>query len=417
MGCFNKYDPVDCGCACQARFVVGCGGAPVSGATVTVRTTPDGAPVATGTTDAQGLVALDIGAAGPYRVTVAADGTAGFDQTMTLACGATHPIDVCCAATFCVTGATGFPTAGAIVTAAPSAGGAGTSGTTDSTGCVTLELGGAGPYEVTVTAANFEPFDGTIVVTCGGTFTIVLCVAGSRITVHVTGCDVAQPGATVTFAGRTQTTDSSGHAYFPVPAPGTYPYSVSQTRYQTLSGNYTVQYLCQPGTINASLNPAAGYYCACNDATRYLPRPATLHGNDALYGAYTLTYDAGYDFWIGSLVVPWVNQCGCNLMATSRAPTLWYTWGGLTGCAPAVYGSLDGYFCPIEGQSYDNSFWINQSNVSTVLAPGTLLDVTTTSTGCVCNNRIPGVQPGSCLNVPGVVLLYGPAPIVLHVTE
>jgi hypothetical protein len=67
------------------------GGAPVAGAVVTL-TNPGGFPVATGSTDAAGLVTLDAFAAGPYTYTAAAAGYTTGTGTVSGSCGGVVPV-------------------------------------------------------------------------------------------------------------------------------------------------------------------------------------------------------------------------------------------------------------------------------------------------------------------------------------
>lgn len=94
MGCFSKWDIGGCGCGCGVTFQVLCGSANVNGATVTIKT-GGGVVVATGTTNAFGLVVLTIPSAGTYTVSATGGTCTGITRSMSLACGNTYTLGCC----------------------------------------------------------------------------------------------------------------------------------------------------------------------------------------------------------------------------------------------------------------------------------------------------------------------------------
>lgn len=86
---------IGCPCCGSASCVVtfhltGCNGGDVQGITVNVKS--GGSTIATGATDAGGLVTLDIGTAGTYTVEVPSSTGFDYSQSTALTCGSTYTI-------------------------------------------------------------------------------------------------------------------------------------------------------------------------------------------------------------------------------------------------------------------------------------------------------------------------------------
>lgn len=90
---FSSWDIGGCGCSCVVGFSVLCGTNEVEGAEVTV--SRGGVTIVSGTTDASGAVALDVGTAGTYAVTATAAGDQGYSGSLDLACGGSETLQVC----------------------------------------------------------------------------------------------------------------------------------------------------------------------------------------------------------------------------------------------------------------------------------------------------------------------------------
>jgi carboxypeptidase family protein len=402
-----------CPCTCQVTFIAFCGASTISGATVTVKS--GGTTIDSGTTDGSGHVTLTIPSGGSYEVIATEMGDYGFDETMALSCGATYSLDLCCKVTVCVSTLAGAPISGATVTV-KSGGTTVATCTTDASGCCTLDVGTPASYEVVVAATGYVTSDEpSVALACEGTHSVTLCTTANCLTFQVNGCGVAQPGATVTFAGLTGTTDSSGRVCIPTPAAGTYAYSVSQTRFAAATGSRTVT-ACGSSTLTVNLTEAAGYHCACNSASAYLPRPDTLFATDACLGVSpTLVYGAdGGAYWSGSQGVTNSGcQCGDNNSTQQNITTVWYYWPdpGTGDCGGGVG------LCPVQlklvppGQTGDNFCQSNCAGPTTfggpasyTIAPGTALSVSASYTGCLpcVNYGVFGSLQGSCggANIP-----------------
>ena len=107
----------------------------------------------------------------PMAVDIFAIGETGCSCT----CGGGGP----CNATVCVTGAAGTALSGATVNILTACSGGSTvvTGTTDPTGCVTINIGSAGTYCVQVIATGFNTWTLSTALTCGGTTNVPLATA------------------------------------------------------------------------------------------------------------------------------------------------------------------------------------------------------------------------------------------------
>lgn len=346
MSCFTTTDLGGCGCGCSpVTFTVVCGTTPVVGASVSVSS--GGTTVASGTTNGSGQATLAIPSAGTY--TVAASGgtpncNPGFSGSMALACGATYTLQCCCTEKVCVTACpTGAAIAGASV-AIKSGGTTVSSGTTDSTGCVILNIPSGGSYELIVTASGYKGYDGTRTLACGGTASVVLQpnTANATIKFQLTGCcNLSLAGVSIALSdGQTATTDAAGAASFWQGTAGTYSYTASKSRFVSATGNVTVTG-CQTTTttVNITLSPATGYHCGpkCSSASpQFLadPVPDTLFLTDSAYGATTLAYSAtggpgGTAGWSGTLTATFPEPAGypAGVCPASTTFTITYRLG------------------------------------------------------------------------------------------
>lgn len=214
--------------------------------------------------------------------------------------------DSCCASSCGLSGATFTLKSGGTTVA---------TGTTDATGCVTINAVTAGTYDLTVAYGGSTLTDSGFTVMCASTYTFFY--AG----LYVLGCNGQPvPGATVTVnppAGLTVspssvTSDGTGLARgFCYPTPSL-PYTITQSRFLTSTGTTTA---CD----NVSLAPATGFHCApcCG-----WPVCDTLNLTDSVLGAATLSYDAGLGYWWGTLSYSFGGYCGCPASATTVA----YIW-------------------------------------------------------------------------------------------
>ena len=273
-----------------------------------------------------------------------------------------------CSTAICVESCSGTPLVGATVTVGSLA-----AATTGSGGCVDVcldALGGAGDQQVSVTASGYIPYSNSVDLTCNGTETIKLLPTGSpSILFQIYGCcSQVLPGATVAIGGANYTTNSSGQVRVGITDAGTYPWSISKSRFDTTTGSTTIT-AC-PGTtdVTETLTPASGYECAPSNCGGTViladPIPDTLTLTDSVYGAVTLTYAAtapagfpatigGGEGWYspgGGTSVTAAAACNC----AGGSVTAWYFLGRScyscteypSGVIQVAYGHINGSWCP-----------------------------------------------------------------------
>lgn len=234
-----------------------------------------------------------------------------------------------CSATICVTQCPGgTELVGATVSVKQGATTIGTGTTVDDGAghaCVSICLdsgGGAGSYQVIITATGYQGYTGTLSLACNGTTTIELqpSTAPATVTFSVTGCcGAAVSGATITLSdGQSCTTNSSGQCSFWIGAAGTYTYTVSKSRFVDATGSVTVAASCQGTTtsVGVAMTAASGYACPPYDPSGHAladPIPTTLHLTDSAYGGCTLTWDPtpGNLWWHGQLTASFAAHCNC----------------------------------------------------------------------------------------------------------
>lgn len=177
--CDDKHAIEICSCVCSAGIcVTGCGGGPITNATITVASL---APVSTDNTGCRSVCLDPLGGAGSYTVKVTAPGYQPYSNTRALACGKTIFVELqptgTYAAEFQVNGCCGNPLAppplpGATVTVG------GAAYTTDANGQVFLGITDPGTYPWIVSKARFA--------SQSGSFTIAACGAvGAAITCNM----------------------------------------------------------------------------------------------------------------------------------------------------------------------------------------------------------------------------------------
>lgn len=163
------------------------------------------------------------------------------DLVVATACGGRWVAEKggCADVTFHVTCSAASVT-GATVTVSDS-GGQVASGTTDSTGAVSLRIPGSGTYTVTATGGTCtETYTATMALTCGNSYALDCCCS---VTVCVTACPTgAIVGATVTVKDATSgatiatcTTAAGGCCTLSIPAAGSYSVSAAASGYQTFT--------------------------------------------------------------------------------------------------------------------------------------------------------------------------------------
>lgn len=220
-------------------------------------------------------------------------------------------VDSCCSVSCNLSGATFTVKSGGTTVA---------TGTTGAGGSVTLDLGTAGTYDVTVSYGGSTLTQSGVALACSS---YTYYYAG----LHVIGCNLlGVPGATVavnppagiTVSPTSVTSDGTGLARgFCYPTPSL-PYTITQSRFLSTSGTTTA---CD----NVSLTAATGYHCAPCCAW---PVCDTLSLTDSVLGATTLTYDAAVGYWWGTLDFSFGGYCGCPASDTTVA----YIWPASGNC-------------------------------------------------------------------------------------
>lgn len=137
----------------------------------------------------------------------------------------TFDVDGCCCGggtcnfTACVTGMSGTALAGATITVLASCPGGATiaTGTTDGTGCVTVNIGSAGTYCVQVDATGFNQWTKTSSMSCAGSMTVPLASSnggggsggGPATGYHETGCNTPASSLVVSIPAMFYTGSAS----------------------------------------------------------------------------------------------------------------------------------------------------------------------------------------------------------------
>jgi hypothetical protein len=336
-----------------------------------------------------------------------------------------------CSTTICVESCSGSALVGATVTVGSLA-----PVTTGATGCVSIcldSLGGAGSYQVKVSDSGYIPYSNTLSLTCNGTKTTKLLPTGSpSILFQVYGCcSQVLPGATVTIAGATYTTDSSGQASIGLTDAGAYPWSISKSRFDTTTGSTTIG-AC-PGTtdVTETLTAASGYECAPTNCAATItladPIPDTLTLTDSVYGAVTLTYlstaPAGFPATIGGGIGWYSPGAGTSVTALaacscpSGGVTVWYFLGRScfscveypTGVIAVAYGDVNASRCPHVTGSIVQAIATPQTDS---LSPTIPYDYSVGMPAVTCGS------PSACSGITGGTgTCFYPGGVTLTVTE
>jgi hypothetical protein len=234
--------------------------------------------------------------------------------------------------------------------------------TTNSSGqcCVSLP---SGSYTSQITKSGYVTYNGSETLSCPTQLNVASPLGYILFT--ISGCTGPLPGATLTIGGSGYISDSNGQVRLTLVS-GSYPWSVSATRFATATGTLVLSgNSCQSvtGSTSVTLLAAAGYTCtcACN-----LPISNTLHATDSVMGAYSLSYDStlsgsnGFPTWSGTVTFT-LGFCGC----AQHSQTIPATWevpspGGTCSQGRTTYGfcamnpgSLN--FCPVASPCTPNT--------------------------------------------------------------
>jgi hypothetical protein len=329
-----------------------------------------------------------------------------------------------CVVTICVQGCGGGALAGAIVSV-PNAVGSPSCTTvlSGSTACCQVNVTTEGSYQVTVSASGFFTYSNTLTLECNTTVTInLLPVTGNpSIEFAVFGvCGLPLAGALVTIGGMSSTTNASGVVDIGITDAGTFPWSVSKSRFVTATGSVTIS-ACTPGngsaptSIVVTLAMAAGFAPAPCTGTVALadPVPNPMNLVDSIYGGGSLVWtpDAAIGFnWAatGGGEFPGIN--GCDPTDISVA---WLLLDCTQECSPngvsvVSTGALSAVGCPQTGPAPTTQGDQNISGFTADLSPELPFDMTITI-------PIPEIIPGVnfCAGVEGACIYPGGGTITI----
>ncbi len=395
-----------CQCDCCNVYHVFCGNTNIAGATVTIKDAPAGTTIDSGVTDASGNVKLCTPAKGTYYLTVSGTGHTDFtDRAYTLDCGRTVQIGVCFQVAVYVLQCSFTPVVAQIVVKLAGIT-VGSGVTSAANGCATVAtLGNPNTYEI-IAAWSGQSATQTIVnpldVSCG----VNLLSAGFGIwKPRVFGCagpfesspgvyPGALEGATVTVNGipaGPQVTDAAGNITGFLLAPGTYTYSITRTRFTTITGSFAVfagnapnAYVTTPcDKITMLADPS--YQCFCfatfnNPACNIPVTKGGLDFTDSVLGSTVLTFGT-------------------------------YNLGPLVGLFTGWYGTLDGHgsCCVCTGLGKVHYLFSTGANCGTG-AIGCCVTAIWTMNGAAINTAPCFGALGPCLVCPDDSLLLG-APV------
>ena len=316
-----------------------------------------------------------------------------------------------CPVTFHVTTCAGAAVVAAPVVLSPDGGATTFTVNTDGGGTAifflpTAQLGPSSSWLVTISTASTVIYKRTEPLSCNQVITVKLLPAGSpAATWHVGGCcGSALPGATLSIAGATYTSDSSGNIAIGLTDPGSYPWTLSKARFVSSTGTLTIPAACATGTTyNVTLNPAAGFACGPplsqpDGNPRPDPIPTTLSFTDSVYGSTTLAYN-GTSTWLGSIVVSYPGSCLCE----ARTVTIHYA---LSGVGPSE--------CPTPSDAHTLNGQYSTCNLTISGIPET--KGCPSDTGYTDPARSLSCVPGTSASVGGVMAIPDGLPFQASVT-
>jgi hypothetical protein len=167
--------------------------------------------------------------------------------------------------------------------------------------CCQLNVTTEGSYQLAVSADGFFTYSNTVAFKCDGTTTVNLAPSATGdnppIQFNVFGvCGQPLAGAIVAIGGASYTTDSNGIVNVGITDPGTFPWSVSKSRFVTATGTAAISTLCgftsNSGVVSVTLAIADGFAPApCTSVVLADPVPTTMNLVDSIYGGAALTWN------------------------------------------------------------------------------------------------------------------------------
>lgn len=249
------------------------------------------------------------------------------------------------------------------------------SGTTGGGGGFSCDVSatGAGSYTIEVSKSGWYGSTKTITITCPGTTGVAMAIDQTHgYRVQAIGCwSLGVQGVTFAINDGTYTTDSSGYTPYFALIPGSYPWTLSKSRWVTQTGTVTAGSCSASGLPGASgvtnLALAAGYECS-TCPTSADPTKDTLSLTTAL-GTITLTYCSSIIGWQGCGTFASANCRGCS--------------GGVVSCSVPYFATL---YPTFSGGALSITY------AESTLAPAQYSSGTTL-TGCPCSPAFSGGCP------------------------
>lgn len=314
-------------------------------------------------------------------------------------CGA-NPCRICVHAENC----SATPISGATVTISHSGTVVSTCNTNSSGNCcIDVTSIGAGSYHVDVAKSGSTTYSTNATISCPGdtNVTAVLAVPGSGgVNFFVSLCDnvdLTVAHASIAINGGNYPTASNGQVYLSL-APGTYSWTATADRVDSVSGSITVSDSCSLLARSASLVPSSGYACpntSCNPGTGIignLPIAITLHGTDSVYGAFTMTHSSFPNGWFGTLTGKNIAaQCGCG---AANNVTIQYSFVSGPECQAGSKFTINsaGGRCPGDvAGGFGYQFSDFGSSASGTAPPG--LNIVTTIPPCNAGTQVDVLYP------------------------
>jgi hypothetical protein len=316
----------------------------------------------------------------------------------------------CCGTASCqlcvtVTDCSGAALSGATVTITQGVTTIGTC-TTNGSGQCCVNVSSSGSYVATVTLSGYTGSNKTVSVTCpaGESVTLVATPNANRHRFSATSpCDSAGiPGVIFTINGGSYTTDSSGFAYYAVPA-GTYAWTATSP-YPGLSNasGTKVHFNCFTSNWGHLFALASGWICVC-DCTRPIDTSESLSLTDSVVGTCSLTWSATDSRWEGTISdYSFPGYC-TDCVATTTDVEYWFGSGG--SCEISVRYKVKNTLlrvCPDKGTGW---YWFTAPKTSvTTDACTPSLAVTQVMAKCDC---IPPGPPNACTATDNRILYAG----------
>jgi Carboxypeptidase regulatory-like domain len=242
---------------------------------------------------------------------------------------------LCCGCSGCqlcvtVTDCAGAPVAGATVTIKDSGGATVATGTTDAAGSYCYAAITPGTYSVAASKSGSNGSNKSVTVTCPGTTAVALTVGSAGGNFNFQPFFLSTSGgdhlllASLQINGGTYTPNGFGFILGSLP-PGTYPYTLSAPRYDSITGSITISGGCSGFGGSFAMFPSAGYSIATQPI---------------------IGYPAGWDYHIPIANTLFMSDAktGVNQAMAASGVSGSYATNGWCGAAACAAGAFDAHF-------------------------------------------------------------------------